>query len=152
ETEESAHVRPWFLPDGRHFLYWSFRGGNQSIYIATLDGKEQKRLVDSQQAGAYAPPGPGSENGHLLYLREGTLMAQPLDAKTFEFAGEPFPVAERVGSVLAMGYFSVSANGVLAYRSGAPAGEGRPEWFDREGKSLGTLARAGVYFGMSLSP
>ena len=34
---------------------------------------------------------------HLLFLRVGTLMAQPLDAKRFELAGEPFPVAEQVG-------------------------------------------------------
>ena len=70
--------------------------------------------MTTSQAGAYAPPAAGSQNGHLLFLREGTLMALPLDARRFEPAGEPFPLADQVGSVLAMGFFAVSANGVLA--------------------------------------
>ena len=51
----------------------------------------------TNQGGAYAPPAAGSQNGHLLFLREGTLMALPLDARRFEPAGEAFPLAERVG-------------------------------------------------------
>ena len=39
--------------------------------------------------------------------------------QALELAGEPFPVAEQVGSYLSHGFFSVSANGVLAYRSGS---------------------------------
>jgi hypothetical protein len=108
---EIAHMRPWFLPDGRHFLYVTrnAQADKAAIYLATLDGKERKRLAGSRHAGAYALPRAGSENGHLLFLRDGTLMAQPLDARHFELAGEPFPVAEQVGSTLALGYFSASA-------------------------------------------
>ena len=65
---------------------------NVTIYLASLDGKDRKRLVNSRQAGAYAPPAAGSETGHLLFLRDSTLMAQPLNARRFEPAGEPFPV------------------------------------------------------------
>ena len=53
--------------------------------------------MGARHAAAYAPPASDSENGHLLFLRAGTRMAQPLDAKRFELAGEPFPVAEQVG-------------------------------------------------------
>ena len=151
---ELGHLRPWFLSDGRHFLYWSrtVQPENAAIYLATLDGKERKRLVSSKQTGAYAPPTAGSVNGHLLFLREGTLMALPLDAKRFEPAGEPFPVAEQVGSRLAMGFFSVSANGLLAYRHGR-SGIGPLAWFDRQGKSLATLgSNASYYSGPTLSP
>ena len=59
---EFGHLRPWFLPDGRHFLYFS-RSVKQEvvgIYLATLDGKERNRLVASNQGGAYAPPAAGS--------------------------------------------------------------------------------------------
>ena len=152
---ELGHLRPWFLPDGRHFLYFTrtVPAENAAIYLATLDGKERKRLVSSKQAGAYAPPGAGSENGHLLFLRDGTLVALPLDAKRFEPAGEPFPVAEQVGSWLAMGLFSVSANGVLAYRNGNSVSGTQLVWFDRQGKSLATLGPAGTYnSGPTLSP
>jgi Tol biopolymer transport system component len=145
---ELGHMRPWFLPDGRHFLY-VLRTRNPEaagIYLATLDGPERKRLAATNQAGAYATPAAGSQNGHLLFLREGTLMALPLDARRFEPAGEPFPVAEQVGSALAMGFFSVSANGVLAYRNGFAGGIGSQlVWFDRQGKSLGTLGPRATY-------
>jgi hypothetical protein len=152
---EIGHLRPWFLPDGRHFLYIvrARRAEDWAIYLTRVDGKERKRLVSARQAGAYAPPAPGSENGHLLFLREGTLMAQPLDPRRFEPIGDPLPVAEQVGSILAMGFFSVSANGVLAYRSATAGGIARLVWFDREGKSLGTVGPPGGYTGgLALSP
>jgi Tol biopolymer transport system component len=152
---EYSVLRPWFLPDGQHFLCVTNarQAEDSAVYLGTLDGKERKRLVGARQAAAYAPPAAGSENGHLLFLRAGTLMAQPLDPKRFELAGEPFPVAEQVGSMLQYGYFAVSANGVLAYRSGASQGLLQLVWFDRAGKSLGTLGPSGSYVGsLALSP
>jgi Tol biopolymer transport system component len=158
---ELGHLKPWFLPDGRHFLYL-LRTANpeaMGIYLATLDGTERKRLAATNQGGAYAPPAAGSQHGHLLFLREGTLMALPLDARRFEPAGEAFPLAEQVGSWLSGEFFSVSTNGVLAYRNGGGAGGGpqvggsQPVWFDRQGKSLGTLGPPGNYgTGPTLSP
>jgi hypothetical protein len=60
---ETGHVRPWFLPDGRHFLYFtvSEKVDDEAVYLATLDSKERKRLVAAKQAAAYAPPAAGSE-------------------------------------------------------------------------------------------
>ncbi len=152
---EFGHLRPWFLPDGRHFLYFSRTADPElvGIYLASLDGTGRKRLAVSSQAGAYAPPADGSQNGHLLFLREATLMALPLDTKRFEPAGEPFPLAEQVGSWLAMGFFSVSANGVLAYRKGAGAHGSQLVWFDRQGKALTALGPPGDYrSGPTFSP
>jgi Tol biopolymer transport system component len=151
---EIAHMRPWFLPDGRHFLYVTRNSQPDkiAIYLATLDGKERKRLVGSRQAGAYVPPSVGSGNGHLLFLRDGTLMAQPLDTRRFELAGEPFPVAEQVGSALALGYFSVSSNGALAYRAGGSGGNTQLMWFDRDGKALGALGPPTNYGSVALAP
>ena len=150
---EIGHLRPWFLPDGRHFLYYARTRQEETtgIYLATLDGKERKHLVPASQAGAYAPPVAGSEHGHLLFLRQKTLMALPLDAKSFGPAGEPFPVAEQVGSVRAMGSFSVSGNGVLAFRGGTSS-DSQLVWFDRQGKSLATLGPPALYAGVALSP
>ena len=153
---EAGHLRPWFLSDGRHFIYIArTNNAEQSInYLASLDSKERTRLVATRQAAAYAPPTGGSKFGHLLFLRDNTLMAQPMDPRRYELTGEPFPVAEHVGSLLAMGWFSVSANGVLVYRSGESAGDQLAQlaWFDRQGKPLGSLGPAGAYFGLELSP
>ncbi len=151
--KERYHARPQFLPDGRHFLYLATgaQPENSAIYVASLDSpKEAKRLMSTTQGAAYAPAqkdGPG----HLLFLREGTLMAQPFEEKRLELAGEAFPVAEQVGSIRTQAYFSVSTNGVLAYRSGA-GGNGQLAWFDRAGKQMQTVGSPGEYSDVALSP
>ena len=40
---ELGHLRPWFLPDGRHFLYvtGATNMADGAIYLATLDGPER---------------------------------------------------------------------------------------------------------------
>jgi serine/threonine protein kinase len=152
--QETAHTSPYFLPDGRHFIYFVFaQGQNSSTYLATLDGKERKLLVKSGYTAVYAPPASGQEKGHLLFLREnGALMAQPLDTRTYDLAGEPVPVADQVGMYLTYGLFSASANGVLAYRSGVGvAANNELTWFDRAGKPLGRLGPPGVYNDLALS-
>jgi dipeptidyl aminopeptidase/acylaminoacyl peptidase len=60
-------------------------------------------------------------------------------------------VAERVGTFRAVGFFSISDNGVLAYRTGGGAGD-RVAWFDREGKFRGFLGPPGLYSAVALSP
>jgi Tol biopolymer transport system component len=154
---ELGHLRPWFLPDGRHFFYSARMSSpdQSTLYLASIDGKERRRLLVTRQAGAYAPPAAGAKNGHLLFLRGTTLMAQPMDPDRLELAGESFPVAEHVGSVLGMGWFSVSANGVLVYRSGASAADqvAQLSWHDRAGKQLGALGQPTNFTGgMELSP
>jgi len=152
--EEMAHMRPWFLPDGRHFLYFSRNQKPEAsaIYLGSLDGKQRKRLVLARQAAAYAPPGPGAGHGQILFLRENTLMAQPLDVQRGEIAGEPVPIAEPVGSQLALGFYSVSANGVLAYRAGPSlVNASQLIWYDRTGKPLSAVTPSGSYSSVALS-
>jgi len=94
---EVAHIFPRILPDGRHYLYLNVvTSGKHAIYLGSLDGKERKRLLDSLQSFEYAPPSEAGKSGHLLFLREGTLMAQPFNAKRLELAGETFPVLDNV--------------------------------------------------------
>ncbi len=146
---ETAHRWPYFLPDGRHFLYFvrSSRDEREGIYVGSLDAKETRRLLPTALNAAYAPP------GFLLFLRNETLMAQRFDADKLELTGEPFPVAERVAynPGLGRGAFSVSENGVLAFRGGG--GQiNQPLWFDRGGKQIGSLGAAGLYLNLWLSP
>ena len=151
--QESGHAHPHFLPDGRHFLYLavSNQAEHSAIYLSSLDSpKERKRLVGASLSAVYAPPqkeGPG----HLLYLREGTLMAQPFDARRLELAGDAFPVAEQVSSLRSLAFFSASTNGALAYRTGGGASY-HLGWFDRAGKHLGIAGPAGDYQDLALSP
>ena len=69
-------------------------------------------------------------------------MAQPFDPKRLAMTSEAVPVAEQIQRVLAsrsVGVFSVSNNGMLAYRAGVGAGGFFLTWFDRSGKREGTL-------------
>jgi len=55
---------PHFLPDGRHFLYFGYASDpqNTGIYFATLDGKENRLVLHSDNRAIYA-------SGGLLYGR-----------------------------------------------------------------------------------
>ena len=148
--QEISHAWPSFLPDGRHFLFLarSAQRENSAIYVGSLDSQEVKRLITADSSMAYAPP------GYLLYVRENTLMAQAFDADRLEVAGEPFPVAREVAANFtnARAMFSVSANGVLAFRSGTVTGN-QLAWLDRAGKRLGVLgSQPGRYSAARLSP
>jgi len=148
---EVRHRFPWFLPDGRHFLFeaCAFSGDHVTIRIGSLDSLDSKVLVDANSHAIYA-------NGYLLFLRRKTLMAQTFDAKRLELFGEPAPVAEHVQTAFnpnfALGLFSASANGFLAYRSGADAAIRRLTWIDRSGKPLSTIGGSGNLAMTQLSP
>src|SRR6476620_6841087 len=93
----------------------------------------------------YAP------QGYLLFLKDRTLMAQPFDAKTVKTTGEPMPLAEQIGTdAVGLARFSVSRDGVLAYRTGESGG--RLLWMDRSGKELDTLGDPAEYQDPEFSP
>jgi Tol biopolymer transport system component len=150
---ESSYLYPQFLPDGRHYLYLSVataREGASAVYLRSLDGKEKKRLVLADNSFSYAPPSGPSRPGHLLFTRDYTLMAQPLNPRNFEPAGDAFPVAQQVRAADVSGFFTASRNGVLAYRSGSPGGS-QLIWFDRAGNPLGTVGERAPYGDVALS-
>ncbi len=150
----NASMLPSLLPDGRHFLY--FGGGsaqlNSGIFLTSLTSKpsEKKLLLYSAVGPAFAPSSDRA-SGHLLFLRDGTLMAQRFDLGSLALAGPAVPIAEDVGTSLAHGFFSVSNNGVLAYRTGTVGGT-RLAWFDRMGKEIGQVGQPGDYRSVALSP
>jgi len=152
---ESFHVWPFFLPDGRHFLYLAI--GNKTggaiapngIYVASLDTGDRQLLLPGGSNAQYA-------QGHLLFLREQTLMAQPFDLDRLELAGEAVPIAQQVfigSGQEGIGAFSVSETGALAYQTGL-SGEVRSQltWFDRSGKQIGVLGDQADYGDVQLSP
>jgi len=158
---ESVHRSPSFLPDGRHFVYLrvSSRPENQGIYVGSLDAKPEQqsssRLLPAESGAVYAPS-PDSKAGYLLFVRQGTLMAQPFDPDRLELAGDAVLVAEHVAvfNSAVGGFFSASATGALAYRTGASAegGNMRLTWFDRQGKVLDAAGDPGLYNSPALSP
>ena len=157
-----GHFFPKFLPDGRHFLYFRYSPTvslNGGIFVGSLDAKpsEQsvKPLLANQLVPMYYVPSGNSDSGHLLFYREGTLLAQTFHPTTLQLSGDPVPVAEQVGSLAGFSaYFSASNNGVLAFTAGSGGAQGSQlTWFDRQGKKLGTVGDPGVIaFTVALSP
>ena len=149
-----AHRWPWFLPDGRHFLYVSANtGGNAavgaSIRVASVNSGEagSKVVLESQFNAVYA-------QGHLLFLRGNTLMAQPFDTTRLVTTGDAVPLVEQIQtlSIWLRGVFSVSENGLLVYRAGVQTSGSQLAWFDRGGKPIGTLGEKGLFGTVHLAP
>ena len=152
---ESRHIFPSFLPDGRHFIYLrrSATSENSGVYVGSLDLKPEeqslKQLVGTDFGPAYVPSS-SSSFGQLLFVRNGALMAQPLDALRSNLSGEPVVVAEHLGTYLNYPLFSASRNGVLVYKAGGDRNQ-QLIWLDRQGKALGTVEEANLYNSVSLS-
>jgi hypothetical protein len=149
--QETSHRFPYFLPDGRHFVYLArcTVPENSGLYIGSFESKETKRVLAAESSAAYAA-------GNLLFVRRRTLIAQPFDLAKLQITGESFPAAEdvaRFGENGPTGYatFSTSANGVLAYWSGG-ALDTQLTWFDRAGKQLASVGAPGAYSDLALSP
>jgi serine/threonine protein kinase len=149
---ETAHNWPQFLPDGRRFLYvaGSTRPEyEKTIYVGSLDSATDRTVLFTADSNAVYSP-----QGYLLFLRGNTLVAQPFDAQSLRFTGEPVPIADGVDrGPGARGAFSisrtVSSNGVLAYRG---IGDTRLQWLDRDGRVLETIGPPGHYANPALSP
>src|SRR5262249_23164355 len=133
--EEIEHVSPWFLPDGRHFLYTavSTKPENSAIHVGSLDSKNRVRLMTAKSKALYSPP------GYLLYLRERRIMAQFFDVDRLQLGGEAVPVAEDVlyDPNTGASAFYASSQGTLVYQR--VIGQGRQQWVwtDRAGKTMG---------------
>ena len=150
---EQSHRWPTFLPDGKHFLFATraTQGGVSELdglYLASLDSTfVPRRLVTGSSSVEFA-------NGHILFARDQTLMAQPFDTKRLDLSGDAIPIAERVyfEAFTSKTAFSASQNGTLVYQTGTGSAGVRLIWFDRSGKQLGMLNQPSVYNDLRLSP
>jgi eukaryotic-like serine/threonine-protein kinase len=147
---ENSHRWPSFLPDGKHFLFWSraSRGPEENVeYVGELGSLQAKLLMKSESMVEYA-------SGHLLFVRDQTLMAQPFNPRRMELTGEPAPVADRVpvNGATARPLFSASQTGALVYQRGESGGGWNLLWWDREGKQIGAIAQVDRYTKQALSP
>jgi Tol biopolymer transport system component len=134
---ERSHQAPFFLADGRHFLFFAPGHGDTSgIYLGSLDSPDTQRLTAAETAGVYL------SSGWLLWVRLDTrsLVAQRLDLERRTLTGDPVTVADpvAVGGPYMAGSLSVSTTGLVAYTAGG-ANQRQLSWVDRSGKTLGPL-------------
>jgi len=143
--QHQGHFAPQILPDGRHFLFFvNGRPEARGVYVGTLDAKDVKRLLDGDASAVYA-------NRHLLFVRDGKLMAQRFDADQLKMIGDPVLVADDVpaGTVL-----SASPSGTIVYRApAAETGQRQFVWVDRTGvETERVMYRDASALGPALSP
>ncbi len=136
-----------FLPDGQRFLFYG-RGEADAngIYVSSLESRKPTLLFKAGYSRVeYAP-------GYLLFVREGTLLAQPFDEKSLRLNGEPFTVVSRLPYFDKTGWseFSVSQSDSLVYATNAWTS--RIVWFDRTGREIGQVGTPGEYSSLKLSP
>jgi eukaryotic-like serine/threonine-protein kinase len=148
-----AQLYPVFLPDGRHFLYLSLGAAESGVFVSSLDGKENRRVLADASGALFAPSARSSRSGHILFVRQNTLMVVPFDPVSAQISGDVFPLADNVAlSVVAYLPSTVSENGALVYSTGAAGGwPSQLGWYDRTGKSLGPVGAPGAaYAALSL--
>ena len=159
---ETGHLWPNFLPDGTHYTYlaWSDDAASRAVYVAALDTKDRQRLLAEESNTVYAAS--TGSTGYLFFHRGPTLFAQPFNAKTLKFTGEPAQLAGGVAvGQTGRGLFDVSQAGALIYFQGASGGgaSGRGGiavaqfgFLDRTGGRVEIGVESGDLGDMNLSP
>ena len=158
DAGEVQHVHPSFLPDGRHFLYTAIgskTGGAtdpRGVYVGSIDPAEKPALLFEGGTNAKFA------DGHIIFVRNGRLMAQPFDlaGRRFEPGATPRLLAEGVqelggAGAANAGAFSVSDTGVIAYQAVAPVTM-QLEWWSRGGQRISALGGQADYADVVLSP
>src|SRR5262249_50487706 len=109
---ETFHSLPSLLPDQKHFLF--FKAG--AIVVGSLDAKPEEqgtKKVANALFGAVFVRDQDSSGGHLFFIRDRVLMAQPFDTSKLELTGDPVPIAQEIGVGTSHGHFSVTPGGML---------------------------------------
>ena len=155
ESGHSQHSSPFFLPDGRHFFFFvvGSRDGliaPRGVFLGSLDGSTPIRLlIEGGSNAQYA-------NGHVLFLRGGSLFTQRFDPDRLQLQGEAIPLVTEVQTAdqsvsSVTGAFTVSQTGMLAYQAPSRIVT-ELTWFDRQGEKLGTIGDRGDYTDVAISP
>jgi len=159
ERQEMSHRWASFLPDGKHFLYFARCADKeyQGIFVGSTESNDRKLILPSQVQGIYSPSSADPHKGNLLFVRDGTLMAQPFNSSTLELSGDAIVVAQNVRSYpsevgpTASAAVSVSSNGKLLLRTG-----GNPltalTWVERSGKAAPPVVPPAIYHEPMISP
>jgi Tol biopolymer transport system component/predicted Ser/Thr protein kinase len=146
EKDHTTHRYPWFLPDGRHFLFLMRRSGagageKPEVRVGSLDSKASTLVVNAPSNAIYA-------SGHILYAREGALVAQEFDLDRLAVRGDAVTLVPDLlmDERFSRGVFSASQDGLLVCQTGRARTAMVLRWFDRNGEVLGTVGEPAEFF------
>jgi Tol biopolymer transport system component/predicted Ser/Thr protein kinase len=145
--EETRHLWPQFTADSRHLIYFagSRDPAKTGVYLTELGSSTRTLLLMNASRAIVASP------GHLLFVRDGALLAQRIHPKTAQLQGDPVSLAPAVIHNGPNASFAASGT-VLVFRSGALANARQLAWYSRDGKRLNSIGSSGEYASVSLSP
>jgi WD40 repeat protein len=154
DNGERMHKFPHALPGGDTLVYTLATGDSESfddtlIAAYSIKTRQRKVLVEGGTSPCYSP------SGHLVYARNGMLLAVPFDAQRLEITGQPFTALEGVMMSRNTGVanFDISATGDLIYVPGkADGGARRVVWVDRNGNAEKLPLPSQSYLRPRLSP
>jgi serine/threonine-protein kinase len=140
--DETGHSSPVMLSDGRRFLYFraSRSPEHNAVFVGSLDAAPAAQSTRPVLPLRTPPLLSRSRDGavHLLFVRDGTLMAQEFDTSSMTLSGSASVIAEPIA--LATGFPQVSVAGeTLAFREPDAAAGGVPTWFGRDGRRAGPV-------------
>ncbi len=145
----NSHRHPQFMPDGRRFLYLARSGGDGAteIRMASLDDTTHQVIMNQTIMADYAA-------GHLLYINQETLVAQPFDLDSGLLSGSPVRIASDVLVIAgaAKAAFSAANDGTLIYLRGFSTLDASLAWLDRDGREQGDVSDLALYDMVALSP
>ncbi|HXI29384.1 MAG TPA: hypothetical protein VNG89_13190, partial [Vicinamibacterales bacterium] len=147
-TGELRHVRPTALPDGRHFIYLS---NHRDQLVATLASVDSTSAVPFGAVQSYVLATP---SGHVVFVRDGTLLAQRLDLGTGLLTGDATVLGEGLAlpGMSFLGRFSISPAMLIYMKAEELPTLSELRIFDRTGKAVRTVGEPAGYTGPSFSP
>jgi Tol biopolymer transport system component len=125
---------PSALPDGKGVLFVPHRTG-PTMAIVLFDGRTRHEIYRSTSRLRYPVYSP---TGHLLFSRDGSIMALAFDLASGTVSGEPFLVAADSGRP------TVSSDGTLVVLPEAAPSDLQLAWVTREGKPIATVGPGGM--------
>jgi len=159
-TGEVTQRWPQVLPGGKAVLYTAHSTvsgfDDATIVLQPLPDGAPKVVQRGGYYGRYL------RSGHLVYVHQGTLFAEPFDLARLEPAGQPVPVMEGISSYPGTGGgagFSGSAQmawtetGTAIYLAGGNVADEAPiQWMDRTGKVTALRATPTNWSSPAFSP
>jgi eukaryotic-like serine/threonine-protein kinase len=160
KRKETGHRLPSWLPNGKAVLFTVIRNGwdwHPCLALLRLETRDWRILLEDAADARYVP------SGHLVFLREGTLMAVRFNLARMEVVGQPVAL---VGNVMqafttssyyghtGAGQFSVSDTGSLIYAEGGivPDRKSWLVWVDQRGIEQPVTASEVSFSSPRLSP
>lgn len=152
---EDDHHHPQLLPGGRALIFTVHDAKGGSKVAAQAFSPEEGRavgertvLIESGFDAQYA------STGHLVFAKEGTLLAVPFDAAHLKITGPEVTLVEDVATraIDLNGAYRVSKSGTLVFLS-RPSQDGRRlVWVDRKGAETQIPVEARDFGSPSVSP